>query len=110
MAQIAIGEVVEDLRSELESAVAAAAGAGERFRFDVGPIELTLSVEVSREATPGAKVRFWVVEAGADVTLSNASTQELKLTLTPVDTADPAARPPSPGSVRITGASVAGER
>ena len=94
----------------MESAVAAAAGGGERFRFEVGPIELTLSIEVSREATPGAKVKFWVVEAGADVTLSKASTQEVKLTLTPVDTADRAALPPSPGSVRITGGDVAGER
>ena len=49
-------------------------------------MEMSLTVTVGREATPGAKVRFWVIEAGADARVSREAVQEIKLVLTPVDT------------------------
>lgn len=52
-------------------------------------MELSLTVTVGREATPGAKIRFWVVEAGADATMSRDAVQEIKLVLTPRDTRAP---------------------
>ena len=54
-----------------------------RLRFELGPVELSLTVTVGREATPGAKIRFWVIEAGADARISREAVQEIKLVLTP---------------------------
>jgi hypothetical protein len=42
-------------------------------------------VTVGREATPGAKIRFWVIEAGADAKISRDAVQEIKLVLNPRD-------------------------
>jgi hypothetical protein len=106
VAGIGLADVVQDLRAELEQAVAASKD--QVVRFDLGPIELTLSVAMTREATPGAKVKFWVIEAGADATFSRASTQQLKLTLAAVDARTAPA--PKAGSVRIAGSSEDDER
>lgn len=40
-------------------------GEVEDLRFEVGPVELELTVAVSEEAGSNAKVRFWVIELGA---------------------------------------------
>ena len=78
---IELASVIRDLRAELEQAVVA--GDGAALRFELGPIELEVSVVVERSATAGAKVRFWVVEAAADGKASATGTQRIKLTLTP---------------------------
>lgn len=78
---IELASVIRDLRAELERAVAA--GEGAALRFGLGPIELEVSVAVERSGTAGAKVRFWVVEAGADGTIGTTGTQRIKLSLTP---------------------------
>jgi Trypsin-co-occurring domain 2 len=49
----------------------------------LGPVELSLTVTVGREAAPGAKIRFWVIEAGADAKVSREAVQEIKLVLSP---------------------------
>lgn len=107
MVGIGLAEVVEDLRSELQTAASAANG--DQIRFEVGAVELTLSVQVSRETTPGAKVKFWVMEAGADISSSKAATQQVKLTLSPANTAADQS-PSAAGPVWIRGDSVDGER
>ncbi len=83
MSGIELAELVRQLRAELNKALAE--GESERLRFELGPIELSLTVTVGREATPGAKIRFWVVEAGAEAKISRESVQEIKLLLTPRD-------------------------
>ncbi|PBC82041.1 MULTISPECIES: trypco2 family protein [unclassified Streptomyces] len=64
---IELASVIGDLREELEQAVAAAEGA--ELRFELGTIELEVSVALERTGHAGAKVRFWVVESGADATV-----------------------------------------
>src|ERR1019366_2329495 len=44
---------------------------------------------IEGEATPGAKVRFWVIEAGAGAKVSREAAQEIKLVLNPRDTKAP---------------------
>jgi hypothetical protein len=44
-------------------------------------VELELTVAVSKEAGPDVKVRFWVIELGADATVSSQATQRTTLTL-----------------------------
>ena len=78
-----LASVVRQLRAELNEALEEAEG--ERLRFELGPVELSLTVTVGREAAPGAKIRFYVVEAGADAKISRESAQDIKLVLTPRD-------------------------
>lgn len=76
-----LAEVVQNLRSELYSAMASSAE--EPLQFDLGDIELELTVAVSREGSGSGKVRFWVVDLGAEGKVGSGSTQRLTLKLTP---------------------------
>jgi Trypsin-co-occurring domain 2 len=60
--RVELAQVIGQLRRELS--VAMREGEGEDLRFELGPVELELTVGVSKEAGPNAKVRFWVVELG----------------------------------------------
>jgi hypothetical protein len=62
------------------------------LRFELGPVELELTVGVDKEAKPGAKVRFWVVELGAEAKLGSSTTQKIKLTLDPHRASQPGVR------------------
>ena len=108
MGGVELASVVRQLRLELNEALADAQG--ERLRFELGPVEMSLRVTVGREATPGAKVRFWVIEAGADAKLSRESVQEIKLVLTPIDTKAPPGLDGKPVAPLIEGGAVEGER
>ena len=107
MGGVELASVVRQLRAELNEAQEDAQG--ERLRFELGPVQVALSVTVGRDATPGAKVRFWVIEAGADVKVSRESVQEITLVLTPVDTQAPPGPGGKPASVLIEGGAAAGE-
>lgn len=78
---IELASVIKDLRNELQAAIEA--GRDEALAFELGPIELEVSVAVDRSDEVGGKVRFWVVELGAERKQDTATTQHLRLTLTP---------------------------
>lgn len=99
---VELAELIGQLRAELTKAMGA--GEGADLRFEIGPVELELTVGVNKEATPGAKVRFWVVELGADVKAASSSTQRIKLTLDPRRAGEPDRKP------LISGAEETGER
>jgi hypothetical protein len=99
---LALTEVIAQLRAELTEAMRA--GVDEELRFELGPVELELTVGVDKEATPGAKVKFWVLELGAESRLASTNTQRIKLTLDPRHVAQPDGRP------TISGAEEPGER
>jgi hypothetical protein len=99
---IELSALIKELRQELSEAMRA--GADEDLRFELGPVELELSVAVERSGGPNAKVRFWVVEVGGDAKVSSATAQKIKLTLDPQDTRHPDRKP------LISGRSVPGER
>ncbi|MET7649147.1 trypco2 family protein [Streptomyces sp. NPDC005426] len=80
---VELAEVIRQLRRELKAAAAEGAGAGEALQFEVGPVEIEATVAISREAGAHGKVRFWVVEAGADGKLARSATQRIALTLHP---------------------------
>ncbi|MEU5115919.1 trypco2 family protein [Streptomyces longwoodensis] len=79
--EIGIAEAVDYLRAEL----AAASGSSSGPRFEVGPVELEFSVEMRREARGKAGLRAWVVSAGTEASVTNASVHRVKLVLTPKD-------------------------
>jgi hypothetical protein len=107
VAGVELASVIRQLRAELNEALADAEG--ERLRFQLGPVEVSLTVTVGREAAPGAKVRFWVIEAGADAKFSREAVQEIKLVLTPVDTQAPVGPDGKAAAPLITGRPVEGE-
>ncbi|MEY9842136.1 trypco2 family protein [Streptacidiphilus sp. EB103A] len=78
---IELASVIRDLREELKRAIAAASA--EALRFELGPIELEVSVALERSGHAGAKVRFWVVESGVDAAVDTTATQRIKLVLQP---------------------------
>ena len=78
---IELASVIRDLRDELQRAIAVSEG--EQLRFELGPIELEATVAVGRSDGGSGKLRFWVVEAGADRKRDSATTQRIKLTLAP---------------------------
>lgn len=76
-----LADVVRDLRSELYDAMQSSED--EPLQFELGDIELELSVGVSREAGVGGKVRFWVIELGGERKSGGSTTQRLTLKLSP---------------------------
>jgi hypothetical protein len=78
---IELSEMISELRRELDQAIDA--GAGERLRFELGPVEVEVTVGLDSKGTAGAKVRFWVVELGGDAEVARSSLQRIKLTLQP---------------------------
>jgi Trypsin-co-occurring domain 2 len=76
-----LAQVIGQLRRELSAAMRD--GEGVDLRFELGPVELELTVAVSKETGPNAKVRFWVVELGADAKVASQATQRITLTLDP---------------------------
>ncbi|MFH8369503.1 trypco2 family protein [Streptomyces sp. NPDC018031] len=97
-------EMIRELRAQLTAA--AAQGADEALRFEVGPIEIEANVAVTREAGGGGRVRFLVVEAGADGRYARAETQRVTVTLQPTVPGPAGTRT----AARISGAEAAGER
>lgn len=80
-----LAEAIKGIRAELSDAMAA--GEGERLRFDVGPVELEFAVDIQRDLQAKAGVKVWVVEIGGSGGWSRDSSNRVKVTLNPVDTA-----------------------
>lgn len=99
--RVELAQVISQLRQELSAAMRE--GEGEDLQFELGPIEVELTVALSKEAGPHAKVRFWVIELGADAKIASQATQRITLTL------DPRRRGVT-GKPLIAGSEQAGER
>lgn len=108
MGGMELASVVRQLRTELNEALGDAEG--ERLRFELGPVELSLKVTIGREATPGAKIRFWVVEAGAEAKISREAVQDIRLVLTPRDMKAPLGPDGKAVPPLIAGKELEGER
>ncbi|MFF7737338.1 trypco2 family protein [Streptomyces sp. NPDC007984] len=102
---IELSDMISELRQQLTAALAD--GEGETLRFELGAVEVEAAVAVTREAGADAKVRLWVVDAGANGRYAQEQTQRITVTLTPkvVPAAGGAAR-----TALIAGGEVDGER
>ena len=106
---IELAEVIRQLREELDIARTSATDAV--LQFEMGTIELEVMVALEKDISAGLKVRFWVVDLGADTRAMSSSTHRIKLTLQP--TVPVASQQPDSGprvSAYVSGDEVAGER
>jgi hypothetical protein len=78
---IELADLLWQLRHELSRAM----WAGERtdLRFEVGPVELELTVAVEKSTEPGVKAKLLVVEAEMGGRRASTVTQRIHLTLHP---------------------------
>lgn len=81
MKEIELAEAIGELRDQIELAMKAAED--KALRFGLGPVELELKVELAQKATANGRVKAWVIEAGADGSLSRNSVHTVKLVLHP---------------------------
>jgi Trypsin-co-occurring domain 2 len=78
---IELADVITELRRELDHAMTE--GRDERLRFELGPVELEVTVGLEAKGGASAKVRFLVVELGGDGEVGRSSMQRIKLILHP---------------------------
>lgn len=78
-----LAQAIGALRRELEEAQKFSSGQDLRFRL--GPVEMEFLVEVTKEGSGEAGVKFWVVNTSAKGTMSRGATHRLTLTLHPYD-------------------------
>lgn len=76
-----LSTVIKELRTELTKSMESARD--ESLKFGVEAIELEVTMVVTHEAALNGKIKFWVVETGADAKAVDAQTHRVKLTLTP---------------------------
>jgi hypothetical protein len=79
---IPLANAIRSLRRELVAAVQE--GQDEDVRFALGPIELELQVEITREAGGDAKIGFWVISFGGSAGRSSGTSHTVRLSLSPV--------------------------
>ncbi|MER5471999.1 trypco2 family protein [Streptomyces sp. NPDC002685] len=77
-----LAETIRALRGELTAAMEG--GADEALRFQLGPVELELTLAITREGGVDGGVRFGVVSFGAKGGITNQDTHRVKLSLQPV--------------------------
>jgi len=77
-----LAETIRALRSELTSAMVS--GADERLHFELGAVQLEVTLAITREGGGDAGIRFGVVSFGAKGGLKDETTHHLTLSLQPV--------------------------
>jgi hypothetical protein len=78
---VGLAAAIEALRQELDEAWRESQD--QQVRFRASQITLTVQAVARTEKKAGGKLRWWVVEAGADRTAGQEATQTLELTLIP---------------------------
>jgi hypothetical protein len=79
---IGLAEMIENLRSELETTLEK--GKDRAVAFEIDKVELELKVAISRKQKGEAGVAFWIVKAGGNLEAGRDSTHTFNLTLAPV--------------------------
>ena len=99
-----LADVIKALRQELINAQQA--GQDEKTRFNVNTVEVELETVIEKEVggKGSGKIRFWVVDADAEVNgkYKNAVRQKIKLSLQPVYSNNPDPQTGKSGDLLLT--------
>lgn len=79
--QVELADAINEVRAELLRAQST--GASEDLRFRLGEVTLELAVELGRQGGGEAAVKVWVVNLGANATVSSTRTHTVTVTMTP---------------------------
>jgi hypothetical protein len=79
---VGLAEAIEALRAELAEAMTNAPGQGLRFR--TGAVELAVEAAVTRNVGGKGGIKWWLIEAGGEVSRESSVTQTLRISLEPV--------------------------
>lgn len=79
---VPLAAAIAALRGELMAAWTDAQD--KTLRFKVAPVELTVEAAVTWNGKVDGGIKWWLLEAGAEVSKEKAVTQTIKLTLDPV--------------------------
>ena len=80
---LGLAAAVAGLRRELTEAMRA--GAGEKVRFELGPVQMEFGLEIERVRGAEGGVKFWVVTLGGKASSTSGATHKVTLELTPKD-------------------------
>jgi len=80
--QVPLATAIEALRGELEQAMDA--GKAKDLRFVLGPIDLTLELELARTGGVSGGVEAWVISLGGKKERTSTTTHTIRLSLSPV--------------------------
>ncbi|MCI3224795.1 trypco2 family protein [Streptomyces sp. NP-1717] len=79
--RVDLTQAVQTVRDQLMAA--AATGAGQDLRFDVGEIQMEFAVELRHDTRVKGGVKAWVVSADTDAGRGTAHTHKVAFTLKP---------------------------
>ena len=108
MAGVELASVIRQLRAELNEALADAEG--ERLRFELGPVEMSLDRDGGPGGRAGSKDPLLGHRGRRGCQVVARAVQEIKLVLSPVDTQAPVGPGGKAAAPLITGSAVEGER
>ena len=80
-----LAAVLADVRREIVAAATAAQG--DDLRFEVSSVRVDLSVAFERTRGGSGGVKLWVVEAGAEASVTRGTTHVLSVELSPLSVA-----------------------
>ena len=78
---IGLSDAIAALRAELVTAMTA--GQSEKLRFELGPVELEFTVDVHKDGSADAGIRWVVISFGARGSAGSAAGHRVKLVLQP---------------------------
>lgn len=84
---VELADMIWQLRSELSRAMWG--GEGKDLRFKAESVELELTIGVEKASEPGARLKFWIFDAGTSRRNTTMNTQLVRLRLHPVHANDP---------------------
>lgn len=79
---VGLARAIQALRDELTEAISQAPPRG--VRFGLGSIEVTVEAAVTKNFGGNIGIKWWLLDAGGEVSREKVVTQTLKLTLDPV--------------------------
>jgi hypothetical protein len=79
---VELADLIGQLRHELSRAMWA--GENSDLQFEAEAVQLELTVGVEKARTPGAKLRFWVLDLSAEHRRVTTNVQRMSLTLRPI--------------------------